>query len=42
MTKTTRTLVRLGEAKRQTKAQQDIGVLEGNPINKFRMTGWSL
>ncbi len=42
MTKTTRTLVRLGEARRQTKAQQDIGVLEGNPINRFRLTGWSL
>jgi len=41
MTKTTRILVRLGEARRQTKAHEDIGMLEGNPVNKFRTTGWS-
>lgn len=29
-------LVPLGPARRQTQANQEIGVLEGNPVNKFR------
>ncbi len=29
-------LIPLGEARRRTQANQEIGVLEGNPVNKFR------
>jgi len=41
MTKAKRALVQLGDARRQTRADQDIGVLEGMPVHKFRITGWA-
>jgi len=36
----TRTLVRLGAAKRQTKADQPIGQLEQIPTSKYEVAGW--
>ena len=41
MTKIKRTLVRLGDARRQTRADQTTGDLEAQPVHKFRITGWS-
>ena len=36
-----RKLVRLGDARRTTQADQDNGVLEEIPVHRFRTVGWS-
>lgn len=36
-----RTLVHLGQARRQTQADLEKGVLEEIPVNMFRTPGWS-
>lgn len=34
-------IVRLGEARRRTQADQETGVLEEIPVHRFRTVGWA-